>query len=69
MAPPGVPKDRVEALRKAFVETLQDKEFLQDAEKAKVEILPVSGARIEKLVTDLYATPAPIVAKTAEMLK
>jgi hypothetical protein len=42
--PPGVPGDRVDALRNAFMETMADKEFLTDAEKAKIEVRPVSTA-------------------------
>jgi hypothetical protein len=42
-APPGVPKDRVDALRKAFMETMADKAFLAEAEKAKLEMTPASG--------------------------
>ena len=43
VAPPGVPADRAEALRKAFMATMKDKDFLADAEKAQMEITPVSG--------------------------
>ena len=43
LAPPGVPEDRVDALRKAFMDTMKDKEFLAEAEKAKLEITPVAG--------------------------
>src|SRR6516162_1036323 len=53
-APPGVPKDRVDALRKAFMETMADREFLAEAEKVKLEITPVSGERIEDLVLEVY---------------
>ena len=43
LAPPGVPKDRADALRKAFMDTMKDPEFLAEAEKAQLEITPVSG--------------------------
>ena len=56
--PPGVPQDRVDALRKAFTETMHDKDFLADAAKAKFEIRSVTGAAIQKLVQEIYATPA-----------
>jgi tripartite-type tricarboxylate transporter receptor subunit TctC len=69
LAPPGVPPDRVEVLRTAFLKAMADPELLADATKAKLEILPASGAEVEKLVTELYATPAPVVEKAAEMLK
>jgi tripartite-type tricarboxylate transporter receptor subunit TctC len=69
VAPPDVPADRTAALRKAFMETMKDKDFLAEAEKAKLEIMPVSGEEIDKLIRELYATPAAIVQKTAEMIK
>jgi tripartite-type tricarboxylate transporter receptor subunit TctC len=69
VAPPGVPQDRANALRKAFMDTMKDKDFLAEADKAKLEILPVSGEEIQKLIVELYATPGEIVQKTMEMLK
>jgi hypothetical protein len=68
-APPGVPKERVEILRRAFMETMKDKDFLADAEKANLEITPVSGEAIQKLVQEIYDTPAGVVRKTAAMLQ
>src|SRR5690606_2380684 len=49
-APPGVPADRVKALRDAFDATFKDKDFLGEATKAKLEIDPVSGVEVEKIV-------------------
>jgi tripartite-type tricarboxylate transporter receptor subunit TctC len=69
IAPPGVPADRIAALRRAFMETMKDKDFLADAEKAKLEIMPVPGEQIERLVGEPYATPTEIVQKTMEMIK
>jgi tripartite-type tricarboxylate transporter receptor subunit TctC len=69
MAPPGVPKERVAALRAAFDETMQDKEFLAEAEKAQFEITPVAGLRLDALVRDVYMTPPAIAAKTAALVK
>jgi tripartite-type tricarboxylate transporter receptor subunit TctC len=69
VAPPGVPQDRVDALRKAFMDTMKDKEFLAEAEKAKLEITPISGADVQKIVVDAYKTDPATVKKTAEMLK
>ena len=68
-APPGVPKARVEMLRRAFMETMKDKDFLAEAEKAGLEITPVSGGEIQKLVQEIYDTPAEVVRKTAAMLQ
>jgi tripartite-type tricarboxylate transporter receptor subunit TctC len=69
LAPPGVPQDRVAILRKAFMDTFRDKEFLADAEKAKLEIAPVPGEQIQALVHQIYATPAEITQKTAALIQ
>ena len=62
-APPGLPEDRRQALRQAFTDTLQDQAFLAEAKSSKLEVNPVSGAEIDTLVRDLYATPADVVAE------
>jgi hypothetical protein len=69
LAPPGVPADRVAALRKAFMDTMADKEFLAEADKAQLEITPIDGVAIQKLVGEIYQTPAAIARKAAEILK
>jgi tripartite-type tricarboxylate transporter receptor subunit TctC len=66
-APPDVPKDRADALRKAFMDTLRDPDFLAEAEKFKLEITPVDAERIEDLLRDLYATPPDVVQKGATL--
>ncbi len=52
--PPGTPKERVEILRKAFQETLRDKEFLAEREKAKMGLDPVTGEEIEKAIERIF---------------
>jgi tripartite-type tricarboxylate transporter receptor subunit TctC len=69
LAPPHVPNDRADALRNAFVRTMQDAQFLADAEKSQLEITPVTGEEIEKLVKDLYQTPKPLAAKAAKFIR
>ena len=69
LASPDVPRDRAEALRKAFMDTLQDKDFLADADKAQMEINPVAGAEIDKLVKEIHQTPAEIAHKAAALLR
>lgn len=60
---PGVPVDRVAALRKAFMETLKDPAFLAEAKKLDLEIDPITGEEITELLVDLYNTPKDIVAR------
>jgi len=69
VAPPNLPADRVAVLRQAFTDTMQDKDFLAEADKTQLEINPVSGEDVEKLVKDIYATPADIIAKAKEAAK
>lgn len=62
-APPDLPPDRKQALLTAFDATLKDPEFLEDAKKLQIDINPISGAAVEKLIGDLYQTPDAITAK------
>lgn len=68
LAPPGMPAERVKALRKAFMDTMKDKEFLAATEKAKLEITPVPGEKLQQLVKEAYDSPPALVAKTAALL-
>ena len=68
LAPPGVPRDRMDALRKAFMDTMKDKDFLADTEKAKMEITPVSGDQLDKLVKEVYATPKALADKAGALI-
>jgi tripartite-type tricarboxylate transporter receptor subunit TctC len=65
---PGVPKDRVEALRTAYLATLKDPAFLEEASKASMLVRPQSGAEIEAVVKRAAATPKPVLDKTAQLL-
>jgi tripartite-type tricarboxylate transporter receptor subunit TctC len=62
-APPGVPAERVAALRSAFARTLKDPAFLADAEKMGVEVQHVGGDQIQKLVERTYASPPEVIAR------
>jgi tripartite-type tricarboxylate transporter receptor subunit TctC len=65
VAPAGVPKDRADALRNAFMATMKDKDFLADVAKAQFEITAVSGEQLETMVLDIYRTTPPAVAEKA----
>jgi tripartite-type tricarboxylate transporter receptor subunit TctC len=68
LAPPGVPKDRVEALRKAFAETMKDPEFHADVAKMNLDITAISGEELESVIRKAYQTPPNIVKRTAKFL-
>jgi tripartite-type tricarboxylate transporter receptor subunit TctC len=65
LAPPGVPADRLQALRTAFHEALKDPTLLDDAQKAKLDINPVSAEELERLVKETLG----MSADTKERLK
>jgi tripartite-type tricarboxylate transporter receptor subunit TctC len=67
--PPGTPKDRVEMLRKAFLEAVKDPELLNEAAKANLEINPGSGEELERNVRELLRLDASLVARLKEILK
>lgn len=64
MAPPGLPPDRAAALRTAFDATMKDPEFVAEATARGQEVNPVSGAALDKLIAELYATPKDVVDET-----
>ena len=64
--PPGVPNDRVAALRKAFMASLKDPALLEDAKKSRIDIDAVSGEEVQALVAKMFATPEAVVTRARE---
>ena len=62
-APPDVPPARLAALRQAFERTLKDRTFLDDADKAGLEIQYVAGDEVQKQVEHVYATPKAVIER------
>ncbi|HXV82401.1 MAG TPA: tripartite tricarboxylate transporter substrate-binding protein [Candidatus Binatia bacterium] len=69
LLPPGTPEQRVQVLRKAYMDTMKDPEFLADAKKAKLDINPDDGAGLERNVKEIFALEASLVTKLKEILK
>jgi tripartite-type tricarboxylate transporter receptor subunit TctC len=67
--PPKTPKDRVQMLRRAFMETMKDPEFLADAKKANLDINPEDGAALESNVKEILRLEPSLVAKLKEILR
>jgi hypothetical protein len=67
LAPPDVPKERVEALRKALADTLSDPQLLEESNKRGMEMTYVSGPDIEKFIADLMSTPPEIVDRMRQL--
>ena len=66
--PPGTPQDRVQILRRAFQATLKDPAFLAEADKARLEIAPVTGEEIERTVANLFKLDPAMTAKLRTIL-
>jgi len=67
--PPHTPKDRVGILRKAFMDTMKDPEFLSETQKAKLDINPLDGAELEQNVREVFNLDPALVPKVREILK
>jgi hypothetical protein len=65
---PEVPKDRVEALRRAFWATFNDAEFQADAKKSKIEFTPSSGDRTTQVVQSILRSPLAVLARMKKVL-
>jgi len=65
-APPDIPADRRAALRTAFDRMLKDPEFLAEIKKLNLDLNPITGAAIDKMLKELYATPKTVLARAAQ---
>jgi tripartite-type tricarboxylate transporter receptor subunit TctC len=66
--PPNVPAERVNAIRRAFDAVMKDKEFLDEADKLKIEIDPLGGEQVAALIEQIYKTPAATVARVRDAM-
>lgn len=64
--PPGVPAERVEAVRKAFLDAINSAELQAEVQKANSEAVPMSGAELTEQIKKMYATPKEIVDRIAK---
>jgi tripartite-type tricarboxylate transporter receptor subunit TctC len=67
-APPGVPAARVEALSRAFMDTVRDPSYRADAKRSKLDIQPISAAEVAALIAKAYATPPAVIARAKDIL-
>lgn len=68
VAPPDIPQDRKAALTAAFDATMADPEFLAEAKKHALDVRPVTGAAIDKILAEVYTTPKDVLAKTIKAI-
>jgi tripartite-type tricarboxylate transporter receptor subunit TctC len=63
VVPGGVPADRVKILRESFMAAMKDPALLEDAKKMRLEIDPIDGNAVQRLLARMYATPQPTIDK------
>ncbi len=68
IAPSGIAEEPLRALRSAFDATMTDKQFIEDAEKLRIDISPLPGTKVQELVQTLYATPKDVVARARQAI-
>ena len=69
VAPPGIPPERLNALRAAFDATTKDPEFLKDAQRQDLEVRPLNGAQADALIAEIYASPPAVVKLAIDVMK
>jgi tripartite-type tricarboxylate transporter receptor subunit TctC len=69
IAPPGLPQERVELLQSAFDQTMQDPAFLAEAQTMQMEVNPVRGDEIKKLLQRVYGMPADLIERAKKAVK
>src|SRR3954468_3929321 len=65
----GVPRERVEALRRAFDATMKDPEFLAEAAKSQTDISPMTGEEAQKIAESTIATPPDVLARANALIE
>ena len=65
--PPGTPKDMVAAVRQGFDAALKDPQLAEEAERQLLEIDPVTGPEMERIIREAYATPKELVRRAAQL--
>ena len=68
MAPPEVPAERLAALRAAFDATMTDPQFLEETQRIGLDLSPLGGDGITKLIQQVQATPQDVVDRLRELL-
>lgn len=69
LLPPGTPKERMQILRKAYMDTMKDPEFLAETKRANLDINPADGAELERNVKEIFNLEPSLVAKLKDILK
>jgi tripartite-type tricarboxylate transporter receptor subunit TctC len=65
---PGVPKERVEAIRAAYAATMKDPEFIEAINKGGLDLDPIGADELTEVVRSIYALPQAAVERARELL-
>jgi len=65
---PGLPADRVTALRRAFDQAMKDPDLLAETQKQKMDVDPENGENLEKLAQQILQQPAEVLARVKKIL-
>jgi tripartite-type tricarboxylate transporter receptor subunit TctC len=68
IAPPGIPAERIKALRAAFMATAADPEFIQDADKSRIEVSPTSAEEVERVIDYIGKVPPKVMQRLKEAI-
>ncbi len=68
VAPPDVPRDRIEALRRAFDLTMKDPEFIADAAKEKLDLNPLSGEKMQTIAGEVAQSSPEVMSRVKELM-
>jgi len=65
---PGVPRDRVEAIRAAYLQAMKDPEFIDLLEKQSLDLDPIGAAELEDVVRRIYSLPDAAVERARDLM-
>ena len=69
MAPPGIPADRVNTLRRAFEAMLKDRDFLAEIKKSGQEFYPANGEELQRIIGEAASAPRNVIDRTQSILR
>ena len=69
LAPPNIPAERVQALRRAYDATMKDRGFLEEAKQRKLEVDPRTGEQVEEVIRSIASLPEDVIVKAAQMTR
>jgi tripartite-type tricarboxylate transporter receptor subunit TctC len=67
LMPPGTPAHLVAIMRRAFDDTMKDPAFLANAEKVLMEVDPMTGEEMQRVITKAFATPKPLLQRALQL--